>query len=284
VLPNYEQPLKELLAQLGSTHPRYLEVLTYQHRLQENYVRAKKYGDTETLRAERSQIVEQLNRVALETLGLSFNELSQAAVTGEPAGLPEEQDEVAPEPPSLVPQYTIDDLQARILIALRDPLWQAVAAIIAALTLMVTIWAIQSSSNAAGAFTESTPGSFAPMVNPDSPSNQIPTAEPFAVRFIAFDPPSPSSSDAVKIFACAGGYNGVGITLKVSVNNAPDGSDLGDWQLLKELGVPCFGQADAPVWQPGTYLVKVEAKGPADPHWTYPAALTATYILEPKNE
>lgn len=76
--------------------------------------------------------------------------------------------------------------------------------------------------------------------------------------------------------------------MKVSVNLAPDGTDAGEWQEIKELGVPCFDQTDAPTWnttgwKPGTYLVKAEAKGPDDPEWEKPAVLTTTYKLLEKS-
>ena len=71
----YERGLEDLLSRLGKGHPRYAEALTLESRLRENIAQARRYGDTETRRAERAQIVDQLNALALEHLGLSFNEL-----------------------------------------------------------------------------------------------------------------------------------------------------------------------------------------------------------------
>ncbi|MCX6383122.1 MAG: CHAP domain-containing protein [Actinobacteria bacterium] len=50
---------------------------------------------------------------------------------------------------------------------------------------------------------------------------------------ISFSPPSPSSSDKIKIFASTTGWGGVGVTLRVSVNTAPDGSTsgMGKWNI-----------------------------------------------------
>ena len=101
---------------------------------------------------------------------------------------------------------------------------------------------------------------------------------------ISFNPSSPSSADKIKIFASTTGWGGVGITLRVSVNTAPDGSTNGEWKILKELGVPKFNENDAPEWNTqgwsnGTYKVRVEAKGPNDPNWQSPAIVETTYTL-----
>ena len=101
---------------------------------------------------------------------------------------------------------------------------------------------------------------------------------------ISFSPPSPSSADQIKIFASTTGWGGVGITLRVSVNTAPDGSTNGEWKILKELGVPKFNENDAPEWNTqgwsnGTYRIRVEAKGPNDPFWQNPAVIETTYTL-----
>lgn len=71
----YERGLEELLKRLGKGHSGYLEALTLINRLQENIDYAKRYGSTETRRANRAQIVESLNQFTLETLGTSFSEL-----------------------------------------------------------------------------------------------------------------------------------------------------------------------------------------------------------------
>ena len=101
---------------------------------------------------------------------------------------------------------------------------------------------------------------------------------------ISFSPQSPSSADQIKIFASTTGWGGVGVTLRVTVNTAPDGSANGEWKIIKELGVPKFNENDAPVWntngwQNGTYRVRAEAKGPNDPNWQNPAIIETTYTL-----
>ncbi|RLC86724.1 MAG: hypothetical protein DRI79_09630 [Chloroflexi bacterium] len=84
---SYETGLGLLLKRLGHNHPRYTEALTLQSRLLENLARVRLYGDTETGRAERAQIMDSLNRLALETLGESFN-----ALIREPGGVASERD------------------------------------------------------------------------------------------------------------------------------------------------------------------------------------------------
>ena len=53
------------------------------------------------------------------------------------------------------------------------------------------------------------------------------------------------------------------------VNTANDGSDNGDWEIIKELGVPCFTTIDRPRWDTrrfsnGTHKVRVEALQPVE--------------------
>jgi tetratricopeptide (TPR) repeat protein len=79
----------------------------------------------------------------------------------------------------------------------------------------------------------------------------IPSAEPFEIEYITFDPPPPAAPGTVSVYACASGFGGVGITLRVfisSATNGDDGTGTRQWTLLKELGVPCFNQVDAPIW------------------------------------
>jgi tetratricopeptide (TPR) repeat protein len=73
VLRQYEAGLNRLVTQLGRDHPRYTEVLVYQQRLLENLARTRLYGDTETSRAERAEILDRLNHLVLEAVGKSFS-------------------------------------------------------------------------------------------------------------------------------------------------------------------------------------------------------------------
>ena len=80
VLTTYETELSLLLKRLGQEHPRYTEALVLQSRLWENLARARLYGDTKTTHAERAQIIDTLNHLALETTGEPFIAASSGAV------------------------------------------------------------------------------------------------------------------------------------------------------------------------------------------------------------
>ncbi len=75
----YEEGLREFRRRLGDEHRQLHTFLNYEHRLQENVRWAERYGETPTLKAERNQIVDRLNALALETCGQSFNEMSGLA-------------------------------------------------------------------------------------------------------------------------------------------------------------------------------------------------------------
>jgi len=70
-----ETGLDNLIKQLGPDHSRCDEVLTYQYRLLENIKQSRQYGDTDTRKADRAEIVSRLNAIALSTLDVPFNEL-----------------------------------------------------------------------------------------------------------------------------------------------------------------------------------------------------------------
>ena len=74
-LSKYVQGIDRLLARIESSHPIYLEVLGYQQQLAENVDTVCRYGDTPTNKAQRAEIITQLNRVSLQTIGQSFNSL-----------------------------------------------------------------------------------------------------------------------------------------------------------------------------------------------------------------
>ncbi len=74
----YERGVAKLLACLGETHPRYMEAVTYQTRLSENITGARWHGDTPDLKAERSRIVAQLNRLTMEVWNIPFDALHTA--------------------------------------------------------------------------------------------------------------------------------------------------------------------------------------------------------------
>jgi len=86
VFSPYELALKVLLERLGKEHPQYVEALTLQGRLLENIRQARRYGDDENLRSERTRIREVLDRLVLQTLDTSFTDI---AFSSEPAAGPD---------------------------------------------------------------------------------------------------------------------------------------------------------------------------------------------------
>jgi len=75
VYSDYEAGLHHLLNRLGRNHSHYSEALVYQQRLIENIAQSRQYGDTSTRKAERTEIIHQLNEFLLSILGVSFAEL-----------------------------------------------------------------------------------------------------------------------------------------------------------------------------------------------------------------
>ena len=71
----YEAGLNLLLIRLGSNHPRFAEAQEYAQQLQENIDAARHDSDNEQLHTERDAIIAQLNRLSLQTVGMSFAEL-----------------------------------------------------------------------------------------------------------------------------------------------------------------------------------------------------------------
>ena len=63
------------LAKLLEKYPHNLTLLTFQARLLANMQEVRTHGDTLELRHERSRIIQELNRVAIQLLGCSFNQL-----------------------------------------------------------------------------------------------------------------------------------------------------------------------------------------------------------------
>lgn len=72
---DYESGLTRLLHAIPPQHPTYSELLVFQARFMENRQQARRYGDTLELQSARFQLLEQLNHLALTTVGESFNAL-----------------------------------------------------------------------------------------------------------------------------------------------------------------------------------------------------------------
>src|SRR3989304_479762 len=75
IFNTYENGLDQLLKKTGNNHPRYSELLTLQARLLENIKLTRLYGDSEARRADRAQILSIINQIAIETAGVSFNQI-----------------------------------------------------------------------------------------------------------------------------------------------------------------------------------------------------------------
>lgn len=71
----YERGLFELLTQLGTNHLRYGEALIYEQRLQENIAQSRMNGESVHRQSECAEILNQLNNLALDAVGISFAEL-----------------------------------------------------------------------------------------------------------------------------------------------------------------------------------------------------------------
>lgn len=79
---NYECGLEALRAQLEQTN-RYTEFTGLEARLYENLQDEQLYGPNDGNRSQRARIVNSLNKLALETLKLSFNDLALGRVSAE---------------------------------------------------------------------------------------------------------------------------------------------------------------------------------------------------------
>jgi len=71
----YETGLAYFLERLGQDHPRYVEVLAMEVQLRENMALTRADGDTGTRNVDRNRILREINRLALQTVGISFNTL-----------------------------------------------------------------------------------------------------------------------------------------------------------------------------------------------------------------
>ena len=71
----FEIGLERLLEQMSQDHELIFDFMVCQARLAENIRCSRRFGDASDRQAERAEIIEQLNGLALLTLGISFDEL-----------------------------------------------------------------------------------------------------------------------------------------------------------------------------------------------------------------
>jgi tetratricopeptide (TPR) repeat protein len=91
-LSYYEDGLHELLKQLDRNNSQYGDALVYEQRLRENIAIARQMGDNHERQANRSEIIDRLNELAISEMGLSFNDLCRR-VASEP--VPPHQEDYA---------------------------------------------------------------------------------------------------------------------------------------------------------------------------------------------
>ncbi len=88
----YELGTNVLKGRLTRDHADFPTLLVYEQRLGENIRAAQYFGDDATRRAERNQIIANLNDMAVAELGVSFNDLCSEAMAA-PITLPPAQEQ-----------------------------------------------------------------------------------------------------------------------------------------------------------------------------------------------
>ena len=107
----YETGLRQLLERLGLEHPVSSQALVYQQRLSENIAQSRTYGDTRTRKADRAEVIDRLNAIALSVLDVSFSQLCDLSPSTE-GGDPSERSQTC----------RVESLDARILKILHNHL------------------------------------------------------------------------------------------------------------------------------------------------------------------
>lgn len=85
IFTSYEEGMRQLLLRLDQQHPNFADALLFQQRLTENITNTRRYGDTETRRAERNEIIDHLNTLTELIAQCSFLDL---CITGNPTQKP----------------------------------------------------------------------------------------------------------------------------------------------------------------------------------------------------
>lgn len=76
IFTKYEAGLNNLIQRLSINSEQLTATLTYKQRLAENLHATRLFGDTSSLRSERSEIIYRLNKISLDFIGISFNEIA----------------------------------------------------------------------------------------------------------------------------------------------------------------------------------------------------------------
>jgi len=98
----YKEGVWRLVQFLDGDDPRYVAVLTYCSRLAGNIHLTRLFGDTETRRSERVEIIDRLNALTEEALGVSFDALCQLKQATGGTSTPQEGEKSG--------SHTLDDL------------------------------------------------------------------------------------------------------------------------------------------------------------------------------
>ena len=112
----YEAALNRLLEDIPEKHPRRSDALVLKQRLHENIARTRRYGDTEAHRAERTQILDALNQLALETTGKSFNDWCGQILQAQEEQRPSAQQQVTDSAHPPAPKYLIQIQQGNRIV------------------------------------------------------------------------------------------------------------------------------------------------------------------------
>lgn len=111
---SYEAALTALLQELRQrNHPRYSEALIYEQRLRENIQQSRWYGDTESSRSIRSEVLARLTELSLDVLNRPFYELgipdnnrgSPALLLSSPNSQAESAATIPPATPTVYPLH-----------------------------------------------------------------------------------------------------------------------------------------------------------------------------------
>lgn len=75
---SYQKGLKLMRQYIDPAHPRYDEYLSHENSLNEIIKERDLFGDTDVLRNRRGRVIQQLNHLARDLLGTSFNDLNES--------------------------------------------------------------------------------------------------------------------------------------------------------------------------------------------------------------
>lgn len=90
---SYRIGIKKLQEIIGKQHEKYLDVTNYQNQLLENLNEVESFGDNENLRSNRYKLLNQIDKLALETTGKEFSQFCKPDPIEIKLGEPTSQDD-----------------------------------------------------------------------------------------------------------------------------------------------------------------------------------------------